>query len=30
MCFITQITSEICRDSGEIAIGYVAEVWGIG
>ncbi|MCM1314112.1 MAG: hypothetical protein NC205_03110 [Prevotella sp.] len=28
ICFITQITCEICRDSGENAIASVAEMWG--
>ncbi len=28
VCFITQITCEICRDSGENAIASVAEMWG--
>lgn len=26
--FITQITSDICRDSGETAIASAAELWG--
>ncbi|MBQ1339146.1 MAG: hypothetical protein IIY35_00790 [Ruminococcus sp.] len=30
ICFITQITSEICRDSGESAIASAAELWGRG
>lgn len=30
ICFITQITCEICRDSGENAIASVAEIWGRG
>lgn len=30
ICFITQITCEICRDSGENAIASVAEMWGRG
>lgn len=30
ICFITQITCEICRDSGENAIASVAELWGRG
>lgn len=30
VCFITQITCEICRDSGENAIASVAEMWGRG
>ncbi len=28
ICFITQITCEICRDSGENAIASAAELWG--
>ncbi|MBE6861287.1 MAG: hypothetical protein E7497_00090 [Ruminococcus sp.] len=28
ICFITQITTEICRDSGERAIASAAELWG--
>lgn len=28
VCFITQITCEICRDSGENAIASAAEMWG--
>lgn len=30
ICFITQITCEICRDSGESAIASAAELWGRG
>ena len=30
ICFVTQITCEICRDSGENAIASVAEMWGRG
>ncbi|MDE5835337.1 MAG: hypothetical protein K2H26_07445 [Ruminococcus sp.] len=30
VCFVTQITCEICRDSGENAIASVAEMWGRG
>ncbi|MDE5583144.1 MAG: stage III sporulation AC/AD family protein [Ruminococcus sp.] len=30
ICFITQITCEICRDSGENAIASTAEMWGRG
>lgn len=30
ICFITQITCEICRDSGENAIASAAELWGRG
>lgn len=30
ICFITQITAEICRDSGENAIASAAELWGRG
>lgn len=30
ICFITQITCEICRDSGEAAIASAAELWGRG
>ncbi len=30
ICFITQITCEICRDSGENSIASVAELWGRG
>lgn len=30
VCFITQITCEICRDSGENAIASAAEMWGRG
>lgn len=30
VCIITQITSELCRDSGENAIASVAELWGRG
>ena len=28
ICFITQITCEICRDSGEMAVASAAEIWG--
>lgn len=28
ICFITQITCDICRDSGENAIASAAELWG--
>ena len=30
ICFVTQITSDICRDSGETAIASAAELWGRG
>lgn len=30
ICFITQITCELCRDSGEGAIAAGAELWGRG
>lgn len=30
ICLITQITSELCRDSGESAIASAAEMWGRG
>ena len=30
ICFITQITCEICTDSGENAIASAAELWGRG
>ncbi len=30
ICFITQITAEICADSGEGAIASAAELWGRG
>lgn len=30
ICFITQITCEICTDSGENAISSAAELWGRG
>ena len=30
ICFITQITCELCRDSGENAIASAAEMWGRG
>lgn len=30
ICFITQITCEICIDSGEGAIASAAELWGRG
>ncbi len=28
ICFITQLTCEICRDSGENAIASAVELWG--
>lgn len=28
ICFITQLTTEICRDSGENAIASAVELWG--
>ncbi|MBQ9898882.1 MAG: stage III sporulation AC/AD family protein [Ruminococcus sp.] len=28
VCFITQLTCDICRDSGETAIASAAEMWG--
>ena len=28
VCFISQLTSDICRDSGESAIASAAELWG--
>ncbi|MBR6967518.1 MAG: hypothetical protein IKH78_03205 [Ruminococcus sp.] len=28
ICFITNISSELCRSSGEIAIASAAEMWG--
>ena len=28
ICFITQLTCELCRDSGEHAIASAAELWG--
>ncbi len=28
ICFITQITSDLCRDSGESAIASALELWG--
>lgn len=28
ICFITQITSDLCRDSGENAVAAVMELWG--
>lgn len=28
ICFITQITSDLCRDSGENAVASVMELWG--
>ena len=28
ICFIAQMTSDICRDSGETAIASAAELWG--
>ena len=30
VCFITEISCEICRDSGENAIASAAEIWGRG
>lgn len=30
ICFITEIASGICRDSGETAIASAAEMWGRG
>ena len=30
ICFITQMTSDICKDSGETAIASAAELWGRG
>lgn len=30
ICLITQITCEICTDSGESAIASAAEIWGRG
>lgn len=30
ICVITQITCEICRDSGETAVASAAEIWGRG
>lgn len=30
ICLITQITCELCRDSGESAIASAAEMWGRG
>lgn len=30
ICIITQITCELCRDSGEAAIASAAEIWGRG
>lgn len=30
ICLITQITAELCRDSGESAIASAAELWGRG
>jgi len=30
ICLITQMTCEICRDSGENAIASAAELWGRG
>lgn len=30
VCIITQITTELCRDSGEGAIASAAELWGRG
>lgn len=30
ICFITQITCELCRDSGEGALASAAELWGRG
>ena len=28
ICFITQITSDLCKDSGESAIASAMELWG--
>ncbi|MDO4862739.1 MAG: stage III sporulation AC/AD family protein [Ruminococcus sp.] len=30
ICLITQITSDLCKDSGESAIASAAEMWGRG
>jgi len=30
VCFVTRITCEVCRDSGENAIASAAEIWGRG
>ncbi len=30
VCLITQVTSDLCRDSGETAIASAAELWGRG
>ena len=30
VCLITQITSDLCRDSGETAIASASELWGRG
>lgn len=30
ICFLTQITCDICTDSGETAIASAAELWGRG
>jgi len=30
ICLITQITSDLCKDSGETAIASAAEMWGRG
>ena len=30
ICLITQLTSDLCKDSGENAIASVAEMWGRG
>ncbi len=30
ICFITQMTSDICRDCGETALSSAAELWGRG
>lgn len=30
ICFITRITCDLCRDSGEHAIASAAELWGRG
>ncbi len=30
ICLVTQITSDLCRDSGETAIASAAEMWGRG
>ncbi|HRU96365.1 MAG TPA: SpoIIIAC/SpoIIIAD family protein [Ruminococcus sp.] len=30
VCFITQLTCSVCRDSGETAVASAAEMWGRG